>query len=595
MFLKLIFLFIYFLLVFVGVRIIDFSLESFSLNSFQDAIVKYFPKSFWSDIFQENKGSFAFGEEDPLLMNNVLSKTVARSPSFSVLCSFQEYIEKIEDTNASIWLILVHSFKNSSFPMKEIDWNFLSDKLTYYGIKTATYDCNTDSLLCMHFKVYEPSLLLTMAKENIAVYRYQKLISIDKILQWIQSNLYFKLKSNKSFKEISSEPVADGFPSMLFVYSSSNKAPPLFFTSLSVKFSGRVEFYILKSSDDNDNAVAINKYSKYSYGKHRGENFTYTCMDLFLRTLHPELNDIFIFSVIMFNMACWLEIFLQKGGPIRRIIYYVWGCIMTNIALVSLWVLIIQIINLPQIQPVTELFLKALQYLMFSDIAAIVRQDFLQVMQHLYIAFVGFIFYGVVLGYLRHKLLNNEENASVSLVTILLNDIQDLNNMITSLFSYITPNFQVFLFEESIDRVLQRLSTPDLWLHPLNSLNYFQDLPSWHFCNFPLHKKKNSFSVSNKQCECKHGTVDSVGILKYKGCLNEDANQKYGYSARECVVCLEHFKCNEIVTGLPCLHMFHKSCIYNWLVLENSQNRCPVCRWPARIKKGKVEVIDLTN
>ncbi|XP_002160354.3 E3 ubiquitin-protein ligase RNF103 [Hydra vulgaris] len=593
MFLKLFFLLIYFLLVFVGVRIIDFSLESFSLNSIQDAIVKFLPKGFWNDMFQDNK---TFFRNDSMLKKFVSPKIVTKVPSFSVLCSFQDYIEKIEDTNTSIWLVLIRSYKNASIPMEEMNWNFLSDKLTYYGIKTATYDCNVDHFLCLHLNIHVPSLLLTIEKENIAVYKYSKSISINKIFQWVQRKLYFKLKSVQSFKEISSEPVANEFPSMLFIYSSSNSAPPLFFTSLSVTFSGRVEFYILKSSNSNDNAVAMNKYAKYNYGKHKGENFSYKCINLFLRTLHPELNDIFIFSVILFNMACWLEIFLQKGGPIRRIIYYIWGCLITNIVLVSLWIFIIQVINLPQVQPITDIFLKALQYLMFSDVAATIRQDFLQVMQHLYIATFGFFFYGVILGYLRYKFLNHEENESGSLVTILLNDFQDLNNMMTSLFSYITPRFQVFLFDDSIDRVLQRLSTPDLWLHPLNSLNYIQDLPSWKFSASPLYN--NNISCSD-ECKCKHAdkvqcNFGSIRFTKSK-CSFEDEIRKYGYSVNECVICMEQFKCYEIVTGLPCLHIFHKFCIYNWLVLENSKHRCPVCRWPARLQKGIVEVIDLTD
>lgn len=46
---------------------------------------------------------------------------------------------------------------------------------------------------------------------------------------------------------------------------------------------------------------------------------------------------------------------------------------------------------------------------------------------------------------------------------------------------------------------------------------------------------------------------------------------------RECCICLEDNKLDEKVVRLPCAHIFHASCIVDWL--SNHSCTCPVCRY----------------
>lgn len=43
-----------------------------------------------------------------------------------------------------------------------------------------------------------------------------------------------------------------------------------------------------------------------------------------------------------------------------------------------------------------------------------------------------------------------------------------------------------------------------------------------------------------------------------------------------CIICLENFKKNDIVTELYCKHLYHKECIFKWF--NEKKYQCPMCR-----------------
>ncbi|XP_066505841.1 RING finger protein 148 [Hoplias malabaricus] len=52
-----------------------------------------------------------------------------------------------------------------------------------------------------------------------------------------------------------------------------------------------------------------------------------------------------------------------------------------------------------------------------------------------------------------------------------------------------------------------------------------------------------------------------------------------------CAVCIDSFKRGDIVTTLPCSHLFHKTCVEPWLLEHHT---CPMCKYD--ILKGEVGV-----
>ena len=64
----------------------------------------------------------------------------------------------------------------------------------------------------------------------------------------------------------------------------------------------------------------------------------------------------------------------------------------------------------------------------------------------------------------------------------------------------------------------------------------------------------------------------------FKNNLKIKKNGYYGenkYHIKNCIICFENFKENEMILKLNCFHIFHKNCIENWL---KKNNNCPICK-----------------
>jgi hypothetical protein len=74
-------------------------------------------------------------------------------------------------------------------------------------------------------------------------------------------------------------------------------------------------------------------------------------------------------------------------------------------------------------------------------------------------------------------------------------------------------------------------------------------------------------------------TLTEEQFKKFKETKIDDSNiNLYNTS---CNICMEEYKGSDIVTTLYCKHVFHKSCIYDWLCKERVT--CPICRKDNRI------------
>jgi hypothetical protein len=63
--------------------------------------------------------------------------------------------------------------------------------------------------------------------------------------------------------------------------------------------------------------------------------------------------------------------------------------------------------------------------------------------------------------------------------------------------------------------------------------------------------------------------LDKYHLIERKFGDKEFCEQK-----QKCVICLEEYVVGDIIIIFPCLHSFHKQCIYNWF---NKKETCPLC------------------
>ena len=79
---------------------------------------------------------------------------------------------------------------------------------------------------------------------------------------------------------------------------------------------------------------------------------------------------------------------------------------------------------------------------------------------------------------------------------------------------------------------------------------------------------------------------DLETILKFLPVWEIRENKKHDNN-NNCVICLYDFQIGDIISSLPCCHIFHTQCIQNWL--KNELN-CPVCKFEVTLSSiiGKI-------
>ena len=86
----------------------------------------------------------------------------------------------------------------------------------------------------------------------------------------------------------------------------------------------------------------------------------------------------------------------------------------------------------------------------------------------------------------------------------------------------------------------------------------------------------NSFFEQFLQGIGRHENPTDQEILNNLPETQIDDVTKLDPEKKNCVICLEDFKNGDKATVLPCIHIFHTSCIQNWL---KTQNCCPICKF----------------
>lgn len=459
-------------------------------------------------------------------------------------------------------------------------------------------------------------------------------IEVEHIFKWITAHAASRIKTIYNADHLKEEwNKSDQYWVKIYLFANLDQ-PPAFFSALSIKFTGRVEFIFVNVENwDNKSYITdIGVYNMpsyilrtpegiYRYGNHTGEFISLQAMDSFLRSLQPEVNDLFVLSLVLVNLMAWMDLFITQGATIKRFVVLISTLGTYNSLLIISWLPVLGFLQLPYLDSFYEYSLKLLRYSNTTTLASWVRADWIFYSSHPALFLGTYLGHGLLIDYFEKK--RRRSNAD----EVNANNLEWLSSLwdwYTSCLFHPIASLQHFPvdsdWDEDPDLFLERLAFPDLWLHPLIPTDYIKSLPMWRFTCLGA-RSEEDLSEGSQDTENdsdgegadsgspEQGTLEGAqsnhpggacaGACEACGTSPrapgaedsqpEDAQPDWGawpaavLRSTECVVCLENFERGCLLAGLPCGHAFHQGCILMWLA--GGRHCCPVCRWPSYKKK----------
>lgn len=644
------------------------------------------------------------------------------------------FYEEVEDTKDSVWLVQVVA--DTKPLLDEYSWRTVCSQVAPFAIRTGVLDCKLDRRLCSSKGWHYPLLLLalpkgTRAKDRV-VLKTCTSTQPQTILEWVQDHLSIRVKSINDIDELNKhwlqdESAGNHTTSVSSSPSSNSKdvkvlllthliKPPLFLAALSIRFTGRIKFGMFSINKEDSDAVSkklksldlripsyviITPERRVVYGRRPLEHFNFASMDLLLRTVHPEMNDVFLCSLFLVNMLVILHTF-QISFRLwwRHVARSLWTAVSYNFWLFLVWLLILATCRFSFVRFLAEKGLVVARYLSLTEIGSLFRSDLRTLAEHPYLMMYTFIVYGFLGMWLVklccHDTAVTENDAEHPWWEVLPMDSYWINYLFRPMVTRTQPVPASELeLEEGIEMLIERLAVPNLWLQPDTSKEYIKNLPVWKFRGWdpsvskldgnyinkmedspevvekimdgedpdetssrgssvhcrrcaservkyghelgPSNQKKYGNNCTNLHqrnvdqthhscCACRiefgevhspcdrcrrydgrnvhlhhsenvqtrkqsslcvdRQTVSDLGNVKDKLSCSEESGDEVTClpvgmrPTTRCVICLESYKCGDLLCGLPCGHNYHTRCIMVWL-RKDSHDDCPVCRWPA--------------
>ncbi|XP_039187265.1 E3 ubiquitin-protein ligase RNF103 isoform X2 [Crotalus tigris] len=551
------------------------------------------------------------------------------------------FYELVEDTKDGIWLVQVIANDRSPL-MGKVHWEKMVKKVSRFGIRTGTFNCSNDPRYCRRRGWVRSTLIMSVpqtstSKGKVMLKEYNgRKIETEHIFKWITAHAASRIKTIFKSEHLKEE-WNKGYQYRVKIYLFAKlDQPPAFFSALSVKFTGRVEFIFVnvENWDNKSHITEMGIYKTpsyilrtpegiYKYGNNTGEFISLHAMDSFLRSLQPEVNDLFVLSLVLVNLMAWMDLFITQGATIKRFVVLISTLGTYNSLLIISWLPVLGFLQLPYLDSFYEYSLKLFRYSNTTTLASWVRADWMFYSSHPALFLSTYLGHGLLIDYFEKKRRHNNSDE------INANNLEWLSSLwdwYTSYLFHPITSFQHFPFEsdwdEDPDLFLDRLAFPDLWLHPLIPTDYIKNLPIWRFKCFDGHSEEEMMELSQSEndsdseskevpnndkelfederrthlnpCEgetfcsaetCSCAKAKSYGSYSTRDDLEPDwsAWPAGMLHCTECVVCLENFINECLLMGLPCGHVFHQNCIVMWLV--GGRHCCPVCRWASYKKK----------
>ena len=482
------------------------------------------------------------------------------------------------------------------------------------------------------------------SKSQVTLHTYVGSYKTQHVYKWIKNTVGQKVYLIESDQDLRKNWLEYRQGSKLsevrIVMVSETDMMPLFYSALSVKFPGRVKFgfmsagvliqnYTEKIGFDISNStyIVITNEKIFNYGCRPAESITFKSMDIFLRSLYPSLNDIFVTSLIICNCLTFFELSLVHGSIFKRLIKYLWCAVKFNMVLLLLWMVILTVFQLQFLSGLVEYGLRIVRFIGGSDFMSSVKADNNFYYHHPVTVQILFVLYLVLVGYFHSKQNDNQTEADTE------NSLEWNFAQFRTLEHLFYPIQPRSLMNRNSMAEWNQQEIPSLWAAAHMSTEYIHSLPVWGYSGkaqlnsdveendvsnptegsaqsderltqtdkikkFPFKERlfqENASETNESEVDNEEGVTKgrNKGSEKAKELSENDIKARCtvdisdGYlQGTQCVICLDNYSEGVSLCGLPCGHCFHRKCIVVWLMRDN--HYCPICRWPSN--KPKIEM-----
>ncbi|EGW03669.1 RING finger protein 103 [Cricetulus griseus] len=374
-------------------------------------------------------GDLMEGELYSALKEEEASESVS-STNFS---GEMHFYELVEDTKDGIWLVQVIANDRSPLVGK-IHWEKMVKKVSRFGIRTGTFNCSSDPRYCRRRGWVRSTLIMSVpqtstSKGKVMLKEYSgRKIEVEHIFKWITAHAASRIKTIYNVEHLKEEwNKSDQYWVKIYLFAKLDQ-PPAFFSALSIKFTGRVEFIFVnvENWDNKSYMTDIGVYNMpsyilrtpegiYRYGNHTGEFISLQAMDSFLRSLQPEVNDLFVLSLVLVNLMAWMDLFITQGATIKRFVVLISTLGTYNSLLIISWLPVLGFLQLPYLDSFYEYSLRLLRYSNTTTLASWVRADWMFYSSHPALFLSTYLGHGLLIDYFekkRRRSNNDEVNAN---------------------------------------------------------------------------------------------------------------------------------------------------------------------------------------
>ncbi|KAK8741346.1 hypothetical protein OTU49_002623 [Cherax quadricarinatus] len=287
------------------------------------------------------------------------------------------------------------------------------------------------------------------------------------------------------------------------VYISELLSPPLLIATLGLRLSTRIKLAsftvrkeekeqvsrLLKKSGLSVPSIAVvTSEGVTSYGGRKGEPLTRPALNSYICTLQPHMNDAFLVSLIMANLLAVADFFYFLDIRIRawkHVVRTFVRVLVYNVIVFLLWLAVTALLKFSMVDSMLQSGSWLITSLNSTWVFGQMRYHWLMVESHPVIIWLSIIIFSFITlaWHLLLKRGNSEqEEMDTSWWAVFPMDSYLVNVLFRPMASLSRPRpSQDLGLEEGMELLIERLATPDLWLHPVIPTDYMKDLPMWRY------------------------------------------------------------------------------------------------------------------